>query len=788
MLPIRNQSIAIHWSTLENNEVNTDANLHELVKNFWQIESVETNSNKLTEEELSCERFFKSTVKRSSSGKIIVKLPFKRHFSELGSSRQIAEKRFLSLERRLNSNSNLKEEYSKFLEEYLRLDHMELVPKHDERLVKYYLPHHCVLKPDSSTTKFRVVFDGSCATTSGLSLNDILMIGPPVQEDLYSILLRFRFYKYGLKADICKMYRQFLLQKKFKRSSLKLLLMLCAALLLSNLINKVNQIIGVEINEIFLWSDSEIVLSWISAHPSTWTVFVANRVSQIQQLTENCKWLHVNTKANAADILSRGSNVSELINSTWFIGPDFLRKTNDYWPMQKVKSVQSTTLEKRATHNSFTSQKFSKNCKSTKTSRNIDVLSQKEDSVTLLKVGGRLSNANITHSAKHPIFLPNDEHFVKILISHFHVQNLHAGPQALLATLRQRFWITNGRAIVSKIVQKCIRCFKFRPKLAEQIMGDLPKYRVELNRAFLVSGVDFRGPVMISPGGRGKRLYKAYVAVFVYFTTHAVHLDIVSSLTSEAFIACLKRFTSRRGLCRDLYCDNATNFVGARHVLRELADKFNDQQFKNDVSCWCANHNIEFHHIPARSPHFGGLWEAAVKAAKFHLNRCCLNMNLTYDEMQTLITQIESILNSRPIISLSSDPSDEQVLTPGHFLVGGPLNALPEPLRNEDVNITSLKRFHRIVFLQQKLWSRWSKEYLTTLQRRNKWPSQASNLTMGTLVLIGGDNLPPQHWAIGKIVRLYPGSDNNVRVVDVQCRNKIFRRQIHTLAPLPLAD
>ncbi|XP_055388776.1 uncharacterized protein LOC129617687 [Condylostylus longicornis] len=255
---------------------------------------------------------------------------------------------------------------------------------------------------------------------------------------------------------------------------------------------------------------------------------------------------------------------------------------------------------------------------------------------------------------------------------------------------------------------------------------------------------------MISPGGRGKRLYKAYVAVFVCFTTHAVHLDIVSSLTSEAFIACLKRFTSRRGLCRDLYCDNSTNFVGTRHVLRELADKFNDQQFKNDVSCWCTNHNIEFHHIPARSPHFGGLWEAAVKAAKFHLNRCCLNMNLTYEEMQTLITQIESILNSRPIIFLSSDPSDEQVLTPGHFLGGGPLNALPEPLRNEDVNITSLKRFHRIVFVQQKFWSRWSKEYLTTLQRRNKWSSQATNLTMGTLVLIGDDNLPPQHWALAK--------------------------------------
>lgn len=201
--PSTDTSIAMHINS---------STIEEQLGKFWELETCRSTSI-LSVEESVCEKQFTDTTVRNADGRFIVQLPKRKEkLSLLGNSKEIAIRRFQSLERRLSSNPTLKTAYSEFIHEYIQLNHMSEVSDQttDESSCCYYLPHHCVVRPDSTTTKLRVVFDASCASDSGVSLNDALMIGPTLQDDLLSILLRFRTPKFVMIADIEKMYRQIL--------------------------------------------------------------------------------------------------------------------------------------------------------------------------------------------------------------------------------------------------------------------------------------------------------------------------------------------------------------------------------------------------------------------------------------------------------------------------------------------------------------------------------------------------------------------------------------------------
>ncbi|GFX66744.1 DUF1758 domain-containing protein [Trichonephila clavipes] len=179
----------------------------ELVSNFWKLDSV-PEANLLTSEERACEDHFLDTHVRNEDGRYVVRLPFHSSPSKLRDSRESAIRRLKSLEHSLIKKPAIYSQYRDFMQEYLTLGHMELVPKNDyAKREAYYLPHHAVLR-DSSTTKLRVVFDASAKSTSGYSLNDILMVGPRVQRDVYPILLSFRTFQIAVCADLEKMFRQ----------------------------------------------------------------------------------------------------------------------------------------------------------------------------------------------------------------------------------------------------------------------------------------------------------------------------------------------------------------------------------------------------------------------------------------------------------------------------------------------------------------------------------------------------------------------------------------------------
>ncbi|XP_018368747.1 PREDICTED: uncharacterized protein LOC108764844 [Trachymyrmex cornetzi] len=409
------------------------------------------------------------------------------------------------------------------------------------------------------------------------------------------------------------------------------------------------------------------------------------------------------------------------------------------------------------------------------------------DQEGVLRVGGRLKNSMLTYTAKHQVLLPTNHVLTRLIIQYYHKKNLHAGPQSTLAAVRQRFWPLAAKSVTRKIVRNCVTCFRTKPLMSQAKMGDLPAARVQPSKPFQSCGVDYGGPLYIKEGRRrNARLTKAYIALLVCFTTKAVHIELVSDMSSEAFINALKRFISRRRKIANIYSDNGTNFVGASRELQELHRLFNDEQHTKRLQKYLTEDSISWQFIPPNAPNFGGLWEAGIKSAKTHLKKIVGQAALTYEEMYTLLTQIEAVLNSRPITGLTEDPNNISFLTPGHFLIGEPLNYIPEPDMAE-LRTNRLSRWQRVEQMQQQFWKRWSVEYLHQLQQRTKWKtSKGRQLHPGQLVLIQQKELTPMQWMLGRVLKVHTGSDGIARVATVKTVKGELDRPLAKLCILPL--
>ncbi|XP_029170008.1 uncharacterized protein LOC114939764 [Nylanderia fulva] len=297
---------------------------------------------------------------------------------------------------------------------------------------------------------------------------------------------------------------------------------------------------------------------------------------------------------------------------------------------------------------------------------------------------------------------PTTSWLTRLLIDAHHRRTLHGGVQLTLGLLRQRFWIPRGRAAVKQRLHRCVTCTRWRATTPQPPMGSLPRSRVTPTRPFLRTGLDYAGPILIRTSkGRGHRAYKGYIALFICFWSKAIHLELVSDYSSEAFIAALRRFVSRRGLCADIFSDCGTTFVGADRTLRELFIAASSEG--EGIARAAAKEGIRWHFNPPAAPHFGGLWEAAVKSAKYHLRRVIGETTLTFEELSTLLTQIEACLNSRPLQALSDDPDDVSALTPGHFLIGAPLLAIPEPPQGGEHGDTR-SRWQHLQQMREHFW------------------------------------------------------------------------------------
>ncbi|XP_072400991.1 uncharacterized protein [Diabrotica undecimpunctata] len=410
------------------------------------------------------------------------------------------------------------------------------------------------------------------------------------------------------------------------------------------------------------------------------------------------------------------------------------------------------------------------------------------DKTGILRVGGRLQNATIDDSQKFPILLPANNHVVSLLIKREHCRLGHTGPQNVLGNLRLRYWPLSGIKQVKRIIKQCLTCYRFNAHTASQIMAPLPIDRVQNTRVFSKTGVDFAGPVYI----RSSRLRKApnlkcYIALFVCMATKAIHIELVSDLTTNSFLASLKRFISRRGNPQIIFSDNGTNFVGANNQLRDLYDFFKSQSNFDNIRSYLDPNEIRWKFIPPRSPHWGGLWESAIKSAKYHLVRLVGNSRFTFEEMYTILTQIEAVLNSRPLYPLSNDPNDLQPLTPGHFLIGSSLTAYPD-FDLTCTNTNRLTAWQQCQQIQQSFWKRWSVDYLNNLQNRPKWLRSLPNIQVNDLVLVKSEDTIPLRWPLGRVIATIPGKDGKVRVVRLKTADGEYTRSITKVIVLPIGD
>ena len=363
----------------------------------------------------------------------------------------------------------------------------------------------------------------------------------------------------------------------------------------------------------------------------------------------------------------------------------------------------------------------------------------------------------------------------------------HAGPTLLTAQLSSRYYIFGCHQVVRSITRACVTCCHASAKPKPPILGQLPTARVSPDIVFDKIGINYAGPISITYGYVAKpTIVKAYVCVFVSLSVKAVHLEPVSDLTTEAFIASLRRFISKRGKPPVIWSDHKTNFVGAASELQDLFRFLNQHNSQQIISQFCSNQNIQLDFIPERAPHFGGLWEASVKSFKSHLKKITTNIKLTYEEFTTILTQIEACLNSRPLTCMNCNDDGIEALTPGHFLIGGSSKVhltidLSRPL-------TLQKRWHLCQSILNHFWKRWSGEFISSLQRYIKWNKSTRNIKVNDVVIVREDGLLPTKWAMARFVEVHPGQDGVVHVVTIKTSNGTYKRPVTKVAVLIPTD
>ena len=334
----------------------------------------------------------------------------------------------------------------------------------------------------------------------------------------------------------------------------------------------------------------------------------------------------------------------------------------------------------------------------------------------LLRVGGRLNHADIPEESKHPVILPRKSHVTTLIIRHTHEQLHHAGRGHVLAKLRERYWIIKANSAVRQLISSCVMCRRIKSTSQDQKMADLPEDRLTPAPPFTYVGVDYFGPY-VTKEGRKER--KRYGALFTCLVSRAVHIEVAHSLDTDSFLHALRRFIARRGQVREIRSDNGTNFVGARRELREAINEMDQKEVTEKLR----QQNIDWKFNPPAASHMGGVWERQIRTARRILDTLLREHGSRLDDesLQTLMCEVESIINSRPLTVISSDVRDPYPLSPNQILTMKTGIVLPPPGKFQRNDVYMRRRWRRVQYLCNLFWSRWKREYLPTLQESAKW-------------------------------------------------------------------
>ena len=603
---------------------------------------------------------------------------------------------------------------------------------------------------------------------------------------------------------------------------------LCAAVLLAKQMRSVKDQLMVSIDEVLYFSDSTITLGYIQNDSRRFLVYVANRVQCIRNLSEPEQWKHVGTTRNPADIASRGASPEDL-TEFWFRGPEEHSRELGFsaeFPLQEddreTKRVFCTSTDGTVRFSErfcrFSSWKslvrgvarirkflsgstagltssdlasaetkileltqreyFPPISPRTKRIKVLDKLNPFIDHDGLLRVGGRLRLSELSEREKHPIILPKKSHVSRLLVLNAHERIHHQGRLITAGAVRDAgFWILGSKHIVGTIIHNCVFCRKLRRSSPIPRMADLPVQRTEKSAPFTHVGIDVFGEwsVIHRRTRAGKASTKRWGLVITCLYCRAVHIETLESLSMDSFICALRRFIAIRGQISSIYCDNGTNFTAG------------SKEFDR-IELFTREQGIEWHFNPPYSSHYGGVFERQIRTIRQVMNNMFKEFGetqITTEVLSTFFAEATAIVNSRPIVSVSSDPEAPGTLSP-YTLLTGKTRPIASTGDFQAEDMYARQWWKRAQYLADQFWARWRKEYLSSLQVRQKWSRPAREFQIGDVVLVKDIQLPRYQWPLALVIGTSESHDNVVRRVTVRMglSQRSFSRAAHSLVLL----
>ncbi|XP_031339592.1 uncharacterized protein LOC116168078 [Photinus pyralis] len=545
----------------------------------------------------------------------------------------------------------------------------------------------------------------------------------------------------------------------------------------------------------YFWTDSTTALSWIKRNDN-WGTFVGNRVKKILSNTEPEEWRHVPGSLNPADLPSRGCDARSLLESKWWEGPAWLKDV-EQWPINKyVENEDEVQQERKRMVTAFNAvmkdeipwyfpTKFLTVEELRVAEQKLLFMVQKEvftdknksfpfnvekDTSGLLRVKTRITMRKDSDYFVRPILLPSRHPVVDALIHEEHLDKCHAGVQYLVSHLREKVWILKGRKAIQHVIRNCVKCRRFRRKAPDPIMAPLPENRVRDAHPFEIIGIDYAGPMYLKDGS------KVCVALYTCAVYRAVHLELVTNLTTEAFLMSLRRFVARNGRPSVIYTDNGTNFVGANRLLAGLEWGRIEKETSVQKIKWILN--------PPSAPWYGGWFERLVRTMKELLVRVLGSSILNYEELVTVLCDVQGVINGRPLTYVFEN-DDLLPLTPSMFLQGVREVGVP------DIDMLDNKGFQKRYRLRQRLMNdlrhRFRKEYIGMLIDKKRKTNDIT-LKVGDVVLVGSDNKKRLAWPIGRITEMIRGRDGICRVAKLKTSRGVFIRPVQRLYPMEVSS
>lgn len=589
-----------------------------------------------------------------------------------------------------------------------------------------------------------------------------------------------------------------------------------AAVLGARLAKTVGETLTVAVGRRVFWSDSTNALKWIKSSHRRYHSFVASRVDEILNSSDENEWRWVPTAMNVADDATRMDSPTK--NERWFNGPAFLYSSEDAWPVpdeiddspaeeellpvmtmseappsfglapdparfsswrrlvrttafglrfffRKVFDGSPFTSEEllRAEEELFRSaQQVEYGAELTRMISNPKYTLQKRhtlykvcpvvDEKRILRVNGRLP-ASFPEHVRCPIILPSKSRVTSLLVEHMHKRFLHGNHETVINELRGRFYVPGLRALVRSVASACLGCRIIKPNPRSPQMGSLIEGRVACGwRAFTYCGVDYFGPIEVVIG---RRREKRWIALFTCLTTRAIYLTIAFSLSTDSFLMCLRGLVSDHDVIPlEMRSDNGTNFTAAVKELHRVAEQYPEMK-------WVFN--------PPGAPHMGGCWERMVRTVKRGLNVVIGPDPYTDETLLCTAKEVQWVVNCHPLTHVALGPEDADALTPHDFLHGGSRRRAHEGVGLGDLDTKHLRKsWRRSQQVADHFWRRFAKEVVPTLNLRTKWFELAEPLAVGDIVMVA-EEARRGLWRRGIVTKVFPdATGKQVRKVAVR--------------------